>query len=149
MISNHVDFEVSDRAGRTAAFIEVKNVPQLTSAFAADVRRGLFFEDEEIASPPAYFLVLSQDQAFLWEPKQADEIDSEPAATFPMRQILREYLSDALLTQHLREAELDIAVLQWISDLAGGRASTPSEPPSLANFAARIRGGAVHGGPRP
>jgi hypothetical protein len=147
MIRNGADFEVTGRSGNTVALVEVKNLPHLTAASAIDFRQGLL-DDEHAAPPSAYLLVVSQDRAFLWEPEQAGNNVAEPAASFPMRPVLRNYLEDALLDQHLRSGELDLAVLQWMSDVARGRDLIPSQPNSLAKFAERIRGGTVHGGPR-
>jgi hypothetical protein len=142
-----VDFEVTGRAGDTVALIEVKNVPSLTPLSAAELRRGLREDDPAIAIP-AFFLIVSQDKTFLWEPEQSDANDAEPAATFPMRPILREYLTDHLLDQPLRGAELDIAVLQWLSDITRGRGGIPLEQSSVKKFAERLRGGDIHGGQR-
>src|SRR5207302_306656 len=98
--------------------------------------------------PPAYFLIVSQNKAFLWEPEQAAANDVEPATSFPMRQVLLEYLTDRELDQHLRGAELEIAILQWLSDITRGRGAVPAAPSSLAKFAERLRGGEIHTGPR-
>lgn len=112
MIRNRADFEVTGRSGGTVALIEVKNVPRLVASSAADLRRGLL-EEDPANLPLAYFLVVSQDQAFLWEPEQGGDSDSPPAAAFPMRQILGEYLSDGVLDQHLR-------ALNWVLPFCNG-----------------------------
>jgi len=105
-------------------------------------------EDDPAIAIPAFFLIVSQDKTFLWEPEQSNTNDAELAATFPMRPVLREYLTDHLLDQHLRGAELHIAVLQWLSDITRGRGGVPSELNSVKKFAERLRGGDIHGGPR-
>jgi len=148
MNRNQVDFEVTGRAGDTVALIDVKNIPLLTPSSAAELRRG-WLADDPSATGPAFFLIVSQDKAFLWEPEQSDNSDAEPAAAFPMREVLREYLTDSLLDQHLRGAELELAVSQWLSDTARGHGGTSSESASVKKFIDRLRGGHVHGGSLP
>ena len=147
MNRNQVDFEVTGRPGNTVALIDVRNIPSLTLSSAAELRRALL-EDDGDRTIPAFFLIVSQDKGFLWEPEQPESNNAEPAAVFPMREVLREYLTDGLLNQHLRGAELEIAVSQWLSDITNGRGGIPLELSSVKKFAERLRGGEVHGGPR-
>ena len=144
MNRNQVDFEVTGRLGNTVALIDVKNVPRLTLSSAAELRKDLL-EDDTTNSLPVYFLIISQDKSFLWEPEQAGATDAEPAAAFSMSKVLREYLTDHELDRHLRGAELEIVVLQWLSDITRGRGPIPKE---LVKFAESLRGAEVHGGVR-
>ena len=47
---------------------------------------------------------------------------------------------------HLRGAELEIVVMQWLSDMSRGRGLVPPGSDAMNEFAKRLRGGTVHGG---
>jgi hypothetical protein len=65
-----------------------------------------------------------------------------------MREVLREYLTNRELDAHLRGAELEPAILQWLTDLSCGRGRLPSDDASFTAFAKAVRGARVEGGPR-
>lgn len=140
------DFEITGRGGDAIALVEVKNLPRLTLATADDLRRD-FLEVDETASS-LFFLIISQDRAYLWNPQRSNTGTPQSVIDFPMREILREYISDKELNQHLRGAELEIAIAQWLSDLARGRAVPPAGNRALESFAQSLRGAEIRGGPR-
>lgn len=136
------DIAISTASGRQLAIVEVKNLPQLSLAQAVDVRDSLL---EDLVRRINYVLVVSQTKGFIWQ-RQGDERLYGEAEELDMRPVLREYLSEGELSQHIRGAELELVLSHWLGDLARGhlspRVGTQEQGPFL-QFISDIRGAQI------
>ena len=138
------DIGIRSVGGAPLALVEVKNLPQLSPAMAARIRDALT-DDQRSAPAAKYFLVLSQEDGFIWEQDRNGAYRGE-GERVPIRPVLREYLSDAELDRHLRGSELELVLLHWFGDLARGRVVPPGDGRAnglFARFADDIRGAQV------
>lgn len=147
MNTSQADILVYGPATHPVAVVEVKNIRRLSLAQAIEVRQALM-ESADAWAAESYVVVLSQEWGYLWRPSAVGLGDGRPDSRFDMRDILREYLTARELDGHLRGAELELAILQWLSDLSRGRGPLPSNDPSVAALATAIRGARIEGGPR-
>jgi hypothetical protein len=147
MNASQADILVYGNGTTPLAVVEVKNIGRLSLPQAMNVREALI-ESEAASATDSYILVVSQESGYLWKPMQAGNDDGRPDARFDMRDVLRDYLTDRELDGHLRGAELELAILQWLSDLSRGRGRVPSEESSMADLANAIRGARIEGGAR-
>ena len=147
MNTSQADILIFGNATNPVAIVEVKNLQRLSLSQAMDIRQALVGSDPG-SLPNSYVLVVSQESAYLWQPKQTRNDDGKPDARVDMREVLKEYLTDRELDGHLRGAELELAILQWLSDLSRGRGPLPSSEPSLSALAMAIRGARIEGGSR-
>jgi hypothetical protein len=143
MNASQPDILVFGRENQSIAVVEVKNLHRLSPSQAIDVRRMLF-DYGTVRAPDSYHLVVSQDAAYLWQPGRGAAADAD--VQFDMGPVLREYLTDRDLGQRLRGAELELAIIQWLSDLARGRGKLPSDHRVVSELAKDIRGGRVEAG---
>lgn len=119
-MSRRADILISTSQGRPLAVVEVKNLPQLSLGNAQELRDALL---EQLPRPVPYVLVVSQTRGFIWQ-RQSEEPHYGEPEVLDMRPVLREYLSDAELSRHVRGTELDLVLSHWFGDLARGRAPT-------------------------
>jgi hypothetical protein len=121
MSQQRADIEITTASGGPLAVVEVKNVPQLTHVLAGDVRDAL---TEHLPRPVKYVLVLSQSKGFIWQKgdEQAGYGDPE---VLDMRPVLREYLTEAELDQHIRGPGLELIFSHWLGDLSRGHVTPP------------------------
>jgi hypothetical protein len=147
MNASQADILVYGSATRPLAIVEVKNLGHLSLPQAMDIRQAMIESDAASVAEP-YLLVVSQESGYLWQPRQRSTDDGRPDLRFTMRDVLREYLTERELDGHLRGAELELAIMQWLSDLSGGRGLQPSNQAPFTAFAAAIRGARIEGGPR-
>jgi len=147
MNASQADILIYGNATNPLAIVEVKNLRRLSLSQAMDVRQALV-ENEPGSAADSYVLVISQESGYLWQPRQLHNDDGKPDARFDMRAVLQDYLTDRELDGHLRGAELEPAIMQWLSDLSRGRGRLPSNEPSVAALATAIRGARIEGGAR-
>lgn len=133
---------VTQADGYPVMVAEVNNLSDWTRAEAAEFRRNLYAAGGFPRVP--YFLLLSQDQGFLWR-NGTDDTMREPDAEFPMEDVFHTYVrrrGDARVSG----AFLKTVIERWLTDLAYGatRGSTPAEG-ALAKWgaAAAVAGGRV------
>lgn len=112
----HTDITVRASNGEVIAAVEVKNLPGLDALRADDVRRNLLSQG---AVPPVrFFLLISQERGFLWRSSAVS--DARQPIEFPMTGITAVYAPGIAAGERLRGAELELAVMAWLSDLARG-----------------------------
>jgi hypothetical protein len=134
------DIGIRGAGGAPLAMVEVKNIPKLTLGAAARIRDQLTAYARAVPTAK-YFLVLSQEDGFIWEPDPNGAYGAE-GERISMRPVLREYLSDAELDRHIRGSELELVLVHWFGDLARGRLVQPGNARAdgpFARFAADIR----------
>jgi hypothetical protein len=118
--------------GTVSALVEAKNRQGWTPDLAIRYRRNLLAHG--MVDEARYFLLLSQDRGFLWEPSLATSYDRPPDLSFAVSPVIDRYVPNAQLNGRLTEGGLTIVVTQWLSDLAAGRYQSDVEPErSLGN----------------
>jgi hypothetical protein len=138
------DIIVQSPTGDPVAVVEVKNRQDLSRDIAVILHRTLLGYGYPARVP--YFLLLSQDNGFLWHGPVAVGDDNAPAEEFDMRPVIARYLPNLDPADRLRGAELSLIVRQWLNDLAAGRQNETQEPErtlARAGFLAAIRDAVV------
>lgn len=143
--ASQADILVYGRGVNPLAIVEVKNIHRLSRSQAADIRQAVL-ESRAVPTDEAYLLVVSQEVGYLWEPGR--DATDPPDAQFDMREVIEDYLTARELGGRLRGAELELAILQWLSDLSRGRGRVPVNDRAIAGLAGTIRGARIEGGSR-
>lgn len=137
------DILIRSAEGNPIAVVEVKNQQNLSRDVATKLRRNMVAHGLLPQIP--YFLLTSQDVGYLWkEPKQVS-LDAPPTYEFPMDKVVARYLKREP-GQRLHGAELELVVLQWLTDLALGTQKVVEEPEktlALSGFNESIKGATV------
>jgi hypothetical protein len=148
MKSQQVDILVTSVSHRPLAFVEIKNLPDLSEANAVAVRDGLL---QEQADTVPYVMVVSQSIGYLWQLKGNERLgksaDYGRPQVLDMKPVFREYLTDAELNEHLRGAGLDLVLSHWLGNLARGLTSVlpgTAGPGPFSQFVSDIRGAHVN-----
>jgi hypothetical protein len=105
------------------AFVEVKNRPGLDPSTAIAIRQSLM--EYQILPPEGYFLLVTQEQAYLWAKEQAADPDAAPAQRLSMREVLATYFNEAQLERHMEGSALELVLYGWLSNLAAGGGTRP------------------------
>jgi hypothetical protein len=140
------DFIVQGPNRDVVALVEVKNLKELSADTAAAIRRNLVaHSDLGLRSP--FFMLLSQDVGYLWDQRSVpNQLEAVPTTEFPMEPVVRRYLPSFVHGPRLRGSQLELAVNQWLSDLAAGaiaRVEAPERALLGSGFLDMIRGGRV------
>jgi hypothetical protein len=140
------DLVVQSADGNIVALIEIKNVPDLTAETAASIRRNLLMHGRlDFWSP--FLMVLSQDKGYLWHQRSTTHQPTQPPTfEFSMQPVVERYLPSFAGSERLRGSQLELAVKQWLSDLASSDADKTREPEralAKSGFLDSIRGGLV------
>ncbi len=137
------DILVRDLEGNPIAIVEVKNLKDLSRDEAIEMRHNLI--EYGVPSHVPYFLLLSQDVGFLWKGTQHEYLDAPPMYEFPMDKVVARY-SDRKPGQRLYEAELEVLVLRWLTNLATKPQKNIEEPErtlALSDFIESIKDASV------
>jgi hypothetical protein len=124
----HPDILVRNSEDQPVAVIELKNRLNLSREIAKDIHEQMTTYGLTIQAP--YFLLLSQDNGFIWSERGMAKGGADPTFEFPMDSVITRYLSDKDLNTRLRESELELLVLQWLNDLTNHRVQAVAEPES-------------------
>jgi len=92
-----------------------------------------------------YFLLASQDVGFLWKEPKFVSYDTPPTYEFPMDKVINRYIKREP-GQRLYGAELELIVLQWLTDLTQETQKNTEEPEktlALSGFSKSIKGATV------
>ena len=140
------DLVVQASDGRMLASVEVKNREHLTADIAMVFRRnGLAHASIDWQAP--FLLIVSQDVGFLWDQRvQPLDLVAPPVVQFSMLPVIQRYLPSFSDGRRLGGAQVELAVIQWLSDLANGiEDGTKEAEASLArsDFLKAIQGGHV------
>lgn len=137
------DILVRNPEGDPIAIVEVKNLKDLSRDEAMELRHNLI--DYGIPSHVPYFLLLSQEVGFLWKGPRYESPDAPPSYEFPMDKVVARY-SKREPGRRLYEAELEILVLQWLTNLSTKPQTNTEEPEkilALSGFNEAIKGASV------
>ena len=92
-----------------------------------------------------YFLLASQDVGYLWKEPKYVSYNTPPNYEFPMDKVVTRYLKREP-GQRLYGAELELVVLQCLTDLTQGTQENVEEPEitlSISGFIESIKGATV------
>lgn len=140
------DIVVQAADGGVLALVEVKNRENLTAEIASVLRRNLVAHGLVGWWSP-FFLLMSQDVGFLWDQRSGPTGDtSPPTVNFSMVPVIQRYLPSFDISERLGGSQVELAVAQWLSDLARGIEDRPKEPEGAlakTDFLELIKGGRV------
>ena len=92
----------------------------------ANVIRGDMLKSGLPLSVP-YFLLLSQDEGYLWRNSEQPDPDAPPLYHFPMTRIFRQYAIYDQDKRRLYNEELDLLVLDWLANFIGNQLGKQQE----------------------
>lgn len=140
------DIVVQAADGGVLAFVEVKNREGLSPDIAAALRRNLVVHGR-VHRWARFFLIVSQDIGYLWDQASLPPSDAPlPTVDFPMRPVVERYLPSLVGSGRLSGSQLELAVAQWLWDLANEVEDRPAEPETAlakTDFPRLIKGGRV------
>src|SRR5947209_667162 len=137
------DILIRSPQGYPIAVVEVKNQQNLSRDVATKFRRNMVAHG--LLSHVPYFLLTSQDVGFLWKEPKNNNLDAPPTFEFPMDKVVTRYLKREP-GQRLYGAELELLVLQWLTDLSKGTQKVVEEPEetlALSGFNDSIKGATI------
>lgn len=143
MANPRFDMTIRAEDGHLIAATEVKAYTGLTPNIAAELHKT--WAEHKALPVNAYFLLVSQDNGYLWKEGNAQHLEQAPLATFSMNDIVERYLQ-GVTAQRLRGSELALLVQQWLFDLSAGQETGISKQeltPELNNFLRSIRGATI------
>ena len=144
MQSLPADLVIKSLEGNLIAVVEVKNLKDLSREEAIEMRRLLL--NYGFPSDVPYFLLLSQEVGFLWKEAKPNDFDAAPTYEFPMDKVVIRYSEGKPAARRLYGAELELLVLQWLTNLAT-KPQRPIEEPETtlahAGFNDSIKGASV------
>lgn len=122
----HWDIVLQDEDGLPAAIIEIRNVEDLTleraSEFHEQLTRGVSFERD------VYFMLASQQTAYLWKHYAHGGRESELLREVPMIDLLPRLVPQLPPDTQLRNSELLLLLYQWLLLVVYLPADTSVEP---------------------
>lgn len=137
------DLVIKDDKGKPVAVVEVKSRYNLSTDVATEIRRNMLARGLPAQIP--YFLLLSQDDGYLWKGSDRSNPDTPPMYHFPMSSVIHRY-SLKKPEQRLYETELELLALQWLANLIAKQQETTEEPEKTlaqAGFNDSIKNGIV------
>lgn len=137
------DLLIKDNEGKPIAVVEVQSRHSLSSDVATEIRRTLL--EHGLPAQIPYFLLLSQDDGYLWKGSVQLMPDSPPMYHFPMNSVIRCY-SLKEPDQRLFASELELLMLHWLANLSMKQPETSEEPEKTlaqAGFNESIKNGMV------
>lgn len=120
-----VDILIQSSDGDMIAIVEVKNLRDLTSNEATQLRQSLVRYGLPAEVP--FFMLLSQDIGFLWKDSTYENLDAPPMYTFPMQNVVARF-SSRKPGERLYEAEFEILALRWLNHLTIKEYNSSEEP---------------------
>jgi len=137
------DLLIRSSEGYPIAVVEVKNQLNLSRDVATKFRRNMVAHGLLPQIP--YFLLVSQDVGYLWREPKYVNYNTPPTYEFPMDKVVARYLKRDP-GQRLYGAELELVVLQWLTDLTQATQKNVEEPEitlSISGFIESIKGATV------
>ncbi len=107
------------------AVVEVQSRLNMSSDVATEIRRNMLNRGLPTYIP--YFLLISQDKGFLWINHLTKDRDSLPNYEFPMDKVIERY-SLRGPEQRLYQTELELLILQWLTNLSSKPQELTEEP---------------------
>lgn len=143
MTAFSADLIIKNVEDHLIAVVEVKNFKDLSREEAIEMRHILL--DYGFPADVPYFLLLSQDVGFLWKETARGDLNASPTYEFPMEKVVARY-SDEPPMRRLYGPELELLVLQWLTNLATKPQKDAEEPEKTlarAGFNESIKGASV------
>jgi len=142
MLRQRVDIIIRDRESHIVAAVEIKNRKHLTRPVATELYDQALSYGQVVDA--SYYLLISQDNGFLWLNRTNGQRDMLSAVEFQMRPVIRRYLPTLDLdVERVGESQLEYLVMQWLSELEAGLHQQPLQEPELSfaavGFLAAIR----------
>lgn len=137
------DLLIKDSNGKPVAVVEVKSSDKLPANTATEIRRQMLTYGLPGRIP--YFLLLSQDEGYLWKGSDLSNPDTPPTYHFPMSGVINRY-APKKPNRRLYETELELLVLHWLANLIAKQQETTDEPEKTlaeAGFSDSIKDGVV------
>ena len=111
------DLLIKTYKGDPVAIIEVYNTPDLSKEKATELRSYMLKDGLPLSVP--YFLLVSQDEGYLWKNSDQPTPDAPPLFHFPMTRVVRQYAIHDQDKRRLYNEELDLLVLDWLTNFIG------------------------------
>lgn len=125
MVNAQPDILIQSPDGHPIAVVEVKNIQNLSRDEATELRGNLV--SYGVPSRAPYFLLLSQDVGYLWKDTKQDNLFTPPAYEFPMDGVVSRF-SQRKPGQRLYATELELLILQWLTNLSTKPQKNTEEP---------------------
>jgi hypothetical protein len=110
------DLSVDNRNGQLALVVEVKRKTNVSSEWAAKLRRNILAHGTFPKAP--YFLMVFPDKFYLWSNAKAYQDQSEPTYTIDASPILQPYFERAGVTaDQIGGASLELIVTSWLGEV--------------------------------
>ncbi len=142
-MSPRADILIQDINERPIAIVEIKNWSNLVPEGITNIYEQFKEYNSNLTPTVPYLLLVSPKKGFLWKQPLTDP---KPTLEFPMDQVIARYLADPIAREHLRESELVLIILEWLTDLAwllGEQADEPEKSLNAEGFLAAIREASV------
>ena len=119
------DLLIKDLEGHPIAVVEVQSRLNMSSDVATEIRRSIL--NRGLPTHMPYFLLISQDKGFLWIDTPSNDFDNPPDYEFPMIEVVGRY-SRRKPDQRLYQTELELLILQWLTNLSSKPQRVNEEP---------------------
>jgi hypothetical protein len=127
-VTVEADILARDSTGKSILVAEIKNRENLSPDVAANLRRNLAANN--LLVPANYFLLASQDVAYLWKDADSSSPEMPPTVQFPMSNIIARYLPRIGPHERLSGSVLQMLLEQWLQDLSRAKGNGHAEPES-------------------
>jgi len=138
------DLTIHSPDGDVVAIVAIINVPQTDRAVAIATRENLV-NDYSLPDAP-YFLLVTQDWAFLWSRSSHMDPKAPPAVEIPMAPIVKSFLPNIDEDSRLHPTTLELVIFRWLLGLTTGIDVPNGSLPAASatdGFLDAIRGGRV------
>ncbi|MBE9118575.1 hypothetical protein IQ249_22045 [Lusitaniella coriacea LEGE 07157] len=110
------DLSIDNRNGQLTLIVEVKRKTNVSSEWAAKLRRNIFAHGTYPKAP--YFLMVFPDRFYLWTDAEPHLENREPTYTIDAHPILEPYLERAKVTaDQISEQSLELIVASWLGEI--------------------------------
>lgn len=110
------DLSVDNRNGQLALVVEIKRKTNVSTEWAAKLRRNIFAHGTFPKAP--YFLMVFPDKFYLWSNAEAYQDQSEPTYTIDASPILQPYFERAgVAADQISGVSLELIVTSWLGEI--------------------------------
>jgi len=110
------DLSVDNRNGQLALVVEIKRKTNVSTEWAAKLRRNIFAHGTFPKAP--YFLMVFPDKFYLWSNAEAYQDQSEPTYTIDASPILQPYFERAgVAADQISGASLELIIASWLGEI--------------------------------
>ena len=140
-----IDILVQSIEGRPITIVEIRNWHHLPTDIVMDLLTQLKQDAALFNTPVPYLLVISKEKGYLWKYPEYEQLNALPVLEFSLKNILENYLG-ASNSNRFTEAELQLVILSWLTNLAWLTEEPVEEPEKSlvqVGFIEAIRGATV------